>query len=140
MLPQRPAPPLHFVSDAALLPFVSPSSMPCSVQFSRRLTWMSLLRVVASADRFSAFKRTRPEHPLTAKSPTHSHLLQNQRRFVHCFSTLFHPSRRVDHTKHVVRYSQHVVGCNLSHFPAKFLCPVLDTAARLVSSVLVLRS
>ena len=140
MLPQRPAPPLHFVSDAALLPFASPSSKLCSVQFPRRLSKITRLRVVASADWFSNFASARLAHPLTAHFLTHSHLLQTQRYFVHCFSTLFLTSGRVDHTKHVARCTQHVVGCNLSHFPAKFLCPVLDTAERLVSSSFVLRS
>ena len=50
------------------------------------------------------------------------------------FLHLLRTSGRVDHTKHVFPPTQHAVGCTESHFSVNFLCPPLDTAARLYTS------
>ena len=116
--------------------------MRCSVQFSLRSPKAIGLSAVESADRISTFACMWHAHPLAAQSPAHSHRLQTQRRLIHCFFTLLYTCRHGDHTNRVFKPTQHDVGCKLSHFSVnfcKFLCPTLDTAARLVSSVFVLR-
>ena len=117
MLPRRSAPPRHFVSDAALLPFASPSSMLCSVQFSAHS--LDAIAVIVANFPLTDFTGGY-ELSLAAQPPAHSHLRQTQRRFVHCFSTLLYTSRRVDHTKLVLQPTQHVVGCICPTFLSVF--------------------
>ena len=113
--------------------------MRCSVQFSLRSPKAIALSAVESADRISTFACMWHAHPLAAQSTAHSHLLQTQRRLIHCFFTPLYTCRHDDHTNRVLLPTQHDVGCKLSHFSVNFLCPTLDTTARLVSSVFVLR-
>ena len=64
--------------------------MRCSVQIPVRSPKAIGLCAVESADRISTFACIWHAHPLAAQSPTHSHLLQTQRRLIHCFFTLLY--------------------------------------------------
>ena len=94
---------------------------------------------VKSADRISISACIWHASPLAAQPPAHSHCRLFQRRFVHCFFTLI--THLWTSRSYKTRPSPNTARRGMQAVPlfCKFLCPPLDTAARLDSSSFVLR-